>query len=108
MRQSFVTAATDQLNELQRRLAELTTIQRVARAINSTLDLDAIFQTVVVHINTAFNYQMVSIYLREGNGLRLQAYLGYDDPASHGYRHRRHAQNEALYGPAGSWYVYLS
>ena len=30
------------------------------------------------------------------------------DPASHGYRHRRHAQNEALYGPAGTWYVYLS
>jgi CheY-like chemotaxis protein/putative methionine-R-sulfoxide reductase with GAF domain len=69
----------DQLDELQRRLAELTTIQRVARAINSTLDLDAIFQTVVIQINTAFNYQMVSIYLREGDGLRLQAYLGYDE-----------------------------
>src|SRR6266571_4832556 len=70
-RQSFVTAATDQLAELQRRLAELTTVQRVARAINSTLDLDAIFQTVVSQINSAFNYQMVSIYLREGDGLRL-------------------------------------
>jgi signal transduction histidine kinase/CheY-like chemotaxis protein len=69
----------DQLAELQRRLAELTTVQRVARAINSTLDLDAIFQTVVVQINMAFNYQMVSIYLREGDGLRLQAYLGYDE-----------------------------
>jgi signal transduction histidine kinase len=70
---------TQQLDELQRRLAELTTVQRVARAINSTLDLGAIFQTVVVQINLAFNYQMVSIYLREGDGLRLQAYLGYDE-----------------------------
>src|SRR5215208_3700436 len=74
-----MTVATNQLDELQRRLAELTTVQRVARAINSTLDLDAIFQTVVVQINMAFNYQMVSIYLREGEGLRLQAYLGYDE-----------------------------
>jgi len=69
----------DQLVELQRRLAELTTVQRVARAINSMLDLDAIFQTVVCQINAAFSYQMISIYLREGAGLRLQAYLGYDE-----------------------------
>ena len=74
-----MTAAADQLAELQRRLAELTTVQRVARAINSTLDLEAIFQTVVAQINSAFNYQMVSIYLREGDGLRLQAYLGYEE-----------------------------
>ena len=43
-----------------------------------------------------------------GRVVEAEAYLGHRDPASHGYRNRRHAQNEGLYGPAGAWYVYLS
>jgi PAS domain S-box-containing protein len=62
----------------QRRLAELTTLQNVAWAINSSLRLDEVFRTVVTQISAAFGYQMVSIYLREGDGLALQSYVGYD------------------------------
>lgn len=40
--------------------------------------------------------------------VETEAYLGYRDPASHGYLHRRNERNAALFGAPGSWYVYLS
>ncbi len=40
--------------------------------------------------------------------VETEAYLGYDDPASHAFRGRRHGGNESLYGLPGTWYVYRS
>jgi DNA-3-methyladenine glycosylase len=46
--------------------------------------------------------------LTAGRIVETEAYLGYDDPASHGYRHRRNERNAALFAAPGTWYVYLS
>ena len=43
-----------------------------------------------------------------GRIIETEAYLGYEDPASHAYRGRRHTQNQGIYSRPGSWYVYRS
>lgn len=43
-----------------------------------------------------------------GRIVEVEAYLGASDPASHAYRFRHNRQNESIYGPPGSWYVYRS
>ena len=56
-----------------------------------------------------------AVVISEAGGVRTagrivetEAYLGHADPASHGFQMRRHAGNASLFGPAGTWYVYLS
>ena len=46
--------------------------------------------------------------LVSGRIIETEAYLGYEDPASHAWKGRRNRQNEGIYSPPGSWYIYLS
>lgn len=40
--------------------------------------------------------------------VETEAYLGFDDPASHAFQGRHHTGNANLYSPPGTWYVYRS
>ncbi|NTU81475.1 MAG: response regulator [Chloroflexales bacterium] len=64
--------------DARRRLAELATVQRVAQAITAAVHLDQLCATVVEQVGSAFGYRLVSIYLRDGETLRLRAAIGYD------------------------------
>ncbi len=64
--------------ETDRRLRESMTLQEVSRLVNSSLEPTQIFQTVVERVASSFGYSMVSIYITEGEGLRLGAQVGYD------------------------------
>jgi DNA-3-methyladenine glycosylase len=65
--------------------------QEVARALLGSLVVSRVGGTTVT-----------------GRIVETEAYLGENDPASHGYLLRRTPRNKALFGPPGNWYVYLS
>ncbi len=64
--------------DAQKRLRGLTALHEVSEVINSTLDLKEVFQRVVEELSRTFDYRLADIYLLEGEGLRLQANVGYD------------------------------
>jgi diguanylate cyclase (GGDEF)-like protein len=59
------------------RLRAITAVQSVSQTVASTLELEQIFQTVVDMLKDTFGYTFVSIYLLDGDLLRLGAQIGY-------------------------------
>ena len=61
----------------QDHLRIMSTVQTVSRVINSSLDLETIFTSVVRELKEAFGYTHVSIYLLKDDYLHLGAQVGY-------------------------------
>ena len=59
------------------RLRAITAVQSVSQTIASSLEVEQIFQTVVEMLKNTFGYNFVSIYLLDGEVLRLGAEMGY-------------------------------
>jgi DNA-3-methyladenine glycosylase len=77
-----------------------------ARALNRFFDAPA--NDVAPRLLGATLISRMGGRVTRGKIVEVEAYLGEKDPASHAFRGRRHRGNESLYGPPGTWYVYLS
>lgn len=62
-----------------RQAQELTLLDQVRTALARELDLNKLVQTICEAIRTTFGYELISIYLLEGDELLLQYQLGYDE-----------------------------
>jgi diguanylate cyclase (GGDEF)-like protein len=61
----------------QQHLQVMTTLRSVSHAVSSSLELDKILRNVIELMKDSFGYTYISIYLIEGEVLRLGAALGY-------------------------------
>lgn len=68
----------DLFEEAQRQARELTLLDRVRTAVTRELNLTELFRTVVTAIAETLGYTLVSLYVVEGQLLRLQHQVGYD------------------------------
>jgi diguanylate cyclase (GGDEF)-like protein len=60
-------------------LLSMTTLQSVTQTVNSSLELEKVFKTVVQLLKEAYGYSYVSIYALEDSTLRLGGQAGYPD-----------------------------
>lgn len=64
----------------QRRRQLAATMSEVAQTISATLDLDRLFDVILEQLARVIHYDSSSILLKRGNGLRVVAAQGFDDP----------------------------
>ena len=65
--------------EEQRRRQEAETLRRAATAISSTLDLNFVMEDILKALKLVINYDSASVFLHEGDGLRLAVCQGVDE-----------------------------
>ena len=65
--------------QTQEHLQVMTALQSISHVITSSLELNEILDTVIQLLRDSFGYTYVSVYLLDGEVLRLGAQLGYPD-----------------------------
>jgi PAS domain S-box-containing protein len=68
----------DLFEAAQRQTQELTLLDRVRTVVTREFNLSELFRAVVTAIAETFGYTLVSLYMLEGQMLRLQHQVGYD------------------------------
>ena len=69
--------------ETQQRAHQLEALTEIGRAIGSTLDLDEVLQLILAQLEQVIPYDAVSLWLREGETMRIQAVRGFEASAAH-------------------------
>ncbi|HSD84634.1 MAG TPA: GAF domain-containing protein, partial [Anaerolineae bacterium] len=68
----------DLFEAARRQAQELALLDRVRTTVTRELNLSELFRTVVTAIAETFGYTLVSLFMLEGETLRLQHQVGYD------------------------------
>jgi len=66
--------------QLEQRAHGLVTLQRVSAIVGSHLSMGDAIDAIVKEVGHAFGHQLISVYLREGEVLVMQAQAGYETP----------------------------
>ncbi|MCH7589038.1 MAG: GAF domain-containing protein [Chloroflexi bacterium] len=70
-------------HRVERGLAELSALQQVGRVVNSRLEMQSLLDEVVEQVRQVLGYEIVEIYLVEGEMLQLKAAKGSEDGLAH-------------------------
>jgi signal transduction histidine kinase len=69
--------------ESARRLAQLSALQQVAQVINSRIEMQTLLEEIAYQVLQVLGYEIVEIYLVEGEILRLRAAQGSGEKTGH-------------------------
>ncbi len=79
-RQQEVEMADVAREQLELRARGLVTLQGISAIVGAHLSLDDAIKAIVHVLGNAFGHQLISVYLRNGDELIMQAQVGYTDP----------------------------